>query len=175
MMEDIEIRESAAGDRAAIEALYPEAFPQEDLLPLVAALLREGHGVLSLVAQRGRSLLGHGAFTMCRVEGSNARAVLLGPLAVAAAAQQRGVGSAIVRAGLERLKREGVAWVFVLGDPAYYRRFGFAPENLVAPPYALPEEWRDAWQSVSLGGGRPLAGGKLSVPTVWRKPALWGP
>ena len=41
--------------------------------------------------------------------------------------------------------------VYVLGDPAYYGRSGFIPEPAIAPPYALPEEWRDAWQSLSLG------------------------
>jgi len=174
-MEEIEIRESEPGDHAAIEAHYRETFPQEDLLPLVGALLNEGKSLLSLVALRGGAVVGHGAFTICDIEGSNARVALLGPLAVAPAAQQHGIGSAVVRAGLERLEQEGVAAVLVLGDPAYYRRFGFAPETRVATPCALPEEWRGAWQSLSLGGAAPVAGGSLRVPTPWRDPALWGP
>lgn len=173
-MEDIEIRESAPADRAAIEALYPEVFPQEDLLPLVGTLLREGGSVLSLVALRGVALVGHGVFTMCSIEGSSARAALLGPLAVAPAAQQQGIGSAIVRTGLQRLERDGVVSVFVLGDPAYYRRFGFTPETRVAPPYALPEAWRGAWQSRRLGTMAPPEAGTLCVPRPWREPALWG-
>lgn len=174
-MEDIEIRESAPGDRAGIEALYPEVFPQEDLLPLVGALVKEGGSVLSLVALRGQALLGHCVFTMCSIEGSSVRVALLGPLAIAPAAQEQGIGSAIVRAGLQRLERDGVAWVFVLGDPAYYGRFGFAPESCVAPPYALPEDWRGAWQSRCLGSMAPPEAGTLCVPRPWREPALWGP
>lgn len=173
-MEDIEIRESAPGDRAAIEALYPEVFPQENLLPLVSTLLKARGSVLSLVALHGQALVGHGVFTMCSIKGSRARVALLGPLAVAPAVQKQGIGSALVRAGLQRLVRDGVASVFVLGDPSYYRRFGFAPETRVAPPYALPEDWRGAWQSRRLGAVAPPGAGTLCVPPPWREPALWG-
>jgi putative acetyltransferase len=175
IMAEIEIRESAPGDLAPIEGLYREAFPQEDLLPLVGALLKEGESVLSLVAVRGGALVGHGAFTIGGVEGGSVRVALLGPLAVAPGEQQQGIGSAIVRAGLKRLERDGVASVFALGDPAYYGRFGFAPETQVAPPYAVPQEWRDAWQSLSLGSAIAPEAGTLCVPPPWRRPALWAP
>jgi hypothetical protein len=36
-------------------------------------------------------------------------------------------------------------------------------------------EWREAWQSMSLGGAGPPHQGKLSVPQPWLKPALWAP
>lgn len=65
--------------------------------------------------------------------------------------------------------------VFVLGDPAYYGRFGFAPERGVAPPYPMPEEWADAWQSVGLDGTDSPRRGTLNVPSVWRRESLWGP
>lgn len=174
-MAEIEIRESKPPDLALIESLYNEAFPREDLLPLVRALLSEGGSVFSLVAMRDAALVGHGAFTKCSMDGGSARFALLGPLAVSPGEQQRGIGSAIVRAGLKRLERDGVALVVVLGDPAYYGRFGFAPETQVAPPYALPQEWRGAWQSLSLGVAAPPAAGTLCVPPPWREPALWGP
>lgn len=174
-MAEIEIRESLRGDRPAIEALYPEVFPQEDLLPLIRALLNQDEAVLSLVAFRGDTLVGHVAFTVCGVEGSSARVALLGPLAVAPAAQQQGIGSAIVRAGFKRLAAVEVSRVLVLGDPAYYERFGFTPEMRIAPPYALPEEWRRAWQSLSLAAAIPPEAGTLSVPGPWRDPALWRP
>lgn len=175
MIEEIDIRESAPGDWPAVDALYVAAFPEENLLPLVGALLQDGDAVLSLAALRGGALIGHGAFTICGIAGSNARVALLGPLAVAPTAQKRGVGSAIIHAGFMRLEADGVRRIFVLGDPAYYERLGFGKETRVAPPYALPETWRGAWQSVSLGGADPVNGGKLSVPPPWREPALWGP
>jgi len=172
---EIDIRESGASDRGAIEALYPEVFPREDLLPLVRALLDEGTAVLSLVAIVENAIAGHGVFTRCRVEGSDALVALLGPVAVLPGLQKRGISSALIGDGLTRLDSESVTSVFVLGDPAYYRRFGFQQERHVAPPFALPEEWRDAWQSAGLGGGHSIVDGKLTVPQPWRDPALWGP
>ena len=175
MTDRIEIRESQPSDLAAIEKLYPDAFPDEDLLPLVRELLREVAIVLSLVALADEALVGHVIFTDCSLAGRPDKAALLGPLAVVSARQRRGVGSAIVRAGLQRLEQVGTNRVYVLGDPAYYGRFGFEPEDGVAPPYPLPEEWQGAWQSLSLGGNQPPLLGKLSVPQAWRQPALWAP
>ena len=65
--------------------------------------------------------------------------------------------------------------VYVLGDPAYYQRFGLAADHRVAPPYPLPEAWQEAWQSLGLQGDEPSPAGELSVPQRWRQPALWGP
>ena len=132
MTEDVEIRESVAGDRAAIEALYPQAFPDEDLVPLVRALLAEGPAVLSLVAATGSGVAGHVLFTRCGLAGGTGAAALLAPLCVAPARQRQGIGSALARAGLRRLEDEGVGRVFVLGDPAYYGRLGFRPEGKVS-------------------------------------------
>ncbi len=174
MTKDLHIRTGEPGDLAAIEALYPAAFPDEDLLPLVRDLLAEGTGVLSLVAIAGSSLVGHVAFTYCGVTGSDAEAVLLAPLAVAPAHQRQGVGSALVRAGLKELEAAGVSHVYVLGDPAYYGKLGFLPRARVSPPYPMPEEWADAWQWMSQGDVEPLNRGELTVPDFWRKPALWG-
>jgi putative acetyltransferase len=174
-MHDIEIRQSRPDDLPSIEKLYPAAFPDEDLLPLVRTLLTEEPGILSLIAGAGDATAGHILFTLCAITGSDARAALLAPLAVAPEWQRKGIGSALIREGLSRLKRDGVAHVYVLGDPAYYGRSGFRPETGVAPPYPLPEEYRDAWQSLGLGSA-PLPGhGKLKLPDVWMQPALWGP
>ena len=176
-MEEIEIRDSVPGDFSSIEKLYPDAFPDEDLLPLVRELQREESIVLSLVGIIGRSLVGHVIFTTCGVDGSSDKVALLGPLGVATAWQRQGIGSAIVRAGLQRLESAGVTRVCVLGDPAYYGRMGFVPETNIAPPYPLPVEWCGAWQSMSLGsaGRPPPLQGKLSVPEPWLQPALWAP
>ena len=85
------------------------------------------------------------------------------------------MGVELVRKGLERLAGGPTAKVLVLGDPAYYSRFGFAPERFIDPPYKLPAEWVEAWQSLALTGPGPEARGVLSVPAPWRDPALWGP
>lgn len=99
---------------------------------------------------------------------------LLGPVAVAPARHGQGIGSAIIRKGLGILHTEGTARVLVLGDPAFYGRLGFVPDACIAPPYPLPDEWRDAWQSVNLHAAEPPLEGKLSVPHAWRQAKLWG-
>ena len=173
MIESIEIRESVPGDLASIEKLYPDAFPDEDLVSLVRELLQEASDALSLVGIIHSSLVGHVIFTTCGIAGCSDRVALLGPLAVAGAWRRQGIGGAIVRTGLQRLEEAGLTCVYVLGDPAYYGRLGFVPTAYVAPPYPL--EWREAWQSMSLGGAGPPHQGKLSVPQPWLKPALWAP
>ncbi len=175
MTADVLIRDSVPGDLAAIESIYPEAFPDEDLLPLVRDLLREARMVSSLVGTAGSQVVGHVVFTPCRVAGSSSRLAMLGPLAVAPAWQGQGVGSEIVRSGLQRLEVDGVSQVLVLGDPAYYGRFGFRPESRVMPPYALPPEWVGAWQSKGLGDAATSGRGELELPRPWLKPALWSP
>ena len=176
-MQRSSIRDSAPGDWPMIEALYRAAFPNEDLLPLVHALLREPATVLSLAATIGPALAGHAMFTACALTGSDDRAALLGPLAVIPRWQRRGVGSALVSAGLNRLRRDRITRVYVLGDPAYYGRFGFcrAGDTGAGPPYPLPAPWRSAWQSLALDRTAPASRGALRVPRPWRSPALWRP
>lgn len=173
MLGDLQIRESEARDRPAMDALYGDAFPDENLLPLLNDLLREPTGVLSLVGVRGATVVGHVMFTACGIEGSDARAALLGPLGVATAVQRQGVGSALVRDGLRRLQGDGIACVCVLGDPNYYARFGFEPEAGVLPPYELPAEWQGVWRSLRLGLEARVPRGKLVPPAPWMQPELW--
>lgn len=171
----VAIRQGAPDDSDGIEALYPDAFPDEDLLPVVRKLLDMPSGVLSLVAVEDGALVGHVIFTDCGLSDADARLALLGPLGVASARQGQGIGSALVRDGRERLRQAGITHVFVLGDPAYYARFGFAPETGVATPFELPVSWRDAWQSLALAAAARPPRGTLSVPEPWSDPALWAP
>jgi len=162
-----------AGGTEDLAALYAGAFPQEDLLPLLRALAGR-EDVLALLARLGLDLVGHVAFTRCGVAGRPGGIALLGPLAVAPDRQRRGIGGALVREGLRRLSAQGVVRVQVLGDPAYCARFGFRPDAAVAPPYALPEAWRTAWQALGLRDGAAPFAGVLEVPAPWRRPSLWG-
>ena len=172
-MDEVTIRSSRPGDLTGIEQLYPAAFPDEDLLPLVKGLLGNPDVVLSLVATVESQLVGHVAFTTCGVEGSDVNVALLAPLAVAPAVQRQGIGTALVQAGLRRLETAGVTNVFVLGDPAYYGRHGFEPEPLVETPLPIPGEWREAWQSIKLADTAAPGPGRLFVPEVWMRPELW--
>lgn len=175
MIERIEIRESVPGDWDSIERLYPDAFPDEDLLPLLRELFRYAPSILSLVGVIGSSVVGHVIFTPCRIAGGDDKVALLGPLAVAPARQRKGIGKALVHAGFQQLENDRVSHVYVLGDPAYYKRFGFKPETHVAPPYSLPAEWREAWQSTNLLGAKPPPRGKLRLPKPWLRSELWMP
>lgn len=174
MSAEIEIRPIQATDTEELEKLYPAAFPKEDLLPLIRDLLCEYSDVLSFVAVSDQAVVGHIAFTICGVVGRDEKVSLLGPLAVSPPLQRQGIGSALVKGGLGHLMFAGATQVFVLGDPAYYRRFGFKPNNKVTPPYALPQEWLTAWQSVNLYDVASELEGKLSVPPPWQRPSLWG-
>ena len=175
MSDELSIRRSSEDDIVAIEAIYPAAFPDEDLLPVVRSLLHGPVAALSLVATIDAQIVGHVIFTQCSVVGDSTDVALLAPLAVAPSRHRQGIGTAIVRAGLSELESAGVGRVFVLGDPAYYERFGFLSDSQVEPPYPLPAEWDGAWQSRGVGNeGRPCSG-KLSVPLQWQERSLWLP
>lgn len=168
------IGESSTEDHAAILALYPRAFPDEDLKPLVTALLDDPTGALSFVARLAGNLVGHMAMTPCGLEEQLAEIALLGPLAVDPRHQRRGIGKALIEEGLRQLRERGIVKVCVLGDPAYYGRSGFNPETGIKPPYPLPDEWQTAWQSLSLTSKGEAMRGLMTVPAFWRDPALWG-
>ena len=103
----------------------------------MARLCGDGDAALSLVAVEAEAVVGHVLFSRLRAP---AGALALGPLAVRADRRRRGIGARLVAAGLDRAKREGWRAVVVLGDPAYYRRFGFRPEAVrgMASLYAGP-------------------------------------
>lgn len=165
------IRPTGPADWPALQALYPAAFPDEDLLALVQALLADPT-VLSLVAVQDGAVIGHIAFTPCGV--GDTPVSLLGPLAVAPPAQRQGNGSALIQAGLDRLRATDTRAVVLLGDPAYYGRFGFRQETGITTPYPLPSHWGPAWQSLPLAPDRTIPAGALAVPSPWQVPSCWG-
>ena len=166
------IRESTRDDDAGILGLYPRAFPEEDLVPVVTALLEDPPIRMSLVAKVDEEIVGNVIFTTCSVEGGDARIALLAPLAVAPGSQRQGIGSKLVHDGLHRLGEANFDLVCVLGDPAYYGRLGFVPERRVGTPFPLPPQWADAWQSQYFDDAAPCTG-KLLVPAQWRRAELW--
>lgn len=170
-----QIRDSADRDVEAIGALYRAALPGEDLSGLLSELLANRDDVLSLVAVSGDDLIGHVAFARCHIDGGEAKLALLGPLAVQPARQQQGIGSALVRDGLRRLRDDGVSRVLVLGDPGYYGRHGFSTETDIQPPFPLVPEYLAGWQSLALAEDAGPCRGQLMVPAPWIRPALWGP
>jgi len=169
------IRRTVAEDLPEILALYPKVFPDEDLRPVVSNLLRGEAAIISLVACNEAAIIGHVIFTLFDDRDEAAAGALLGPLGVMAEYQGEGVGGALVKEGFRQLAELGVRQVFVLGDPAYYGRFGFDAEPNVLPPYELPAEWTGAWQSLLLLGQVPLTAGPCTLPEAWMERSLWGP
>jgi len=175
MIGKLEIRESRRSDAAAIEQLYVDAFPGEDMFPLVSELLDLGQSVISLVGMHDNVIVGHICFTFCHVEGGKDKVALLAPLAVTPTLHKQRIGSGLIQTGFNYLKNSKIGYVLVLGDPAYYSRFGFEAEGKVVAPYPLPPDWRDAWQSIHLCDAKTPHEGKLSVPEPWRNIELWTP
>ena len=171
---NLTIRECRPDDVAWLESLYPASYPEEDLLPLVRAMWNSSEEILSLAGEKDGIAAGHAVFTLGSIDGTERKIALLGPVAVDPHHQRSGIGSAIIREGLDRLKAEGIEQVFVLGDPAYYGRLGFLPGATVKAPYELPEEWSEAWQYLSLGNTDIAKEGRLHLPDFWMRRELWG-
>jgi putative acetyltransferase len=124
------IRPEAVQDHEAIADLTARAFDgvehsDQSEPALVAALRAAGALTVSLVAEENGTLIGHVAFSPITIDGRNLRWFGLGPVSVSPDRQRQGIGSALVREGLDRLRADGASGCVVLGDPAYYRRFGF--------------------------------------------------
>lgn len=170
----IRLRDAGAADCASVLETHRVAFGQDDEAVLVAALLQDetAQPVLSLLAETDEGTVGHILFSAAGIAGR--RAALLAPLAVRPECQRKGIGGALIAEGLTRLRADGVAAVFVFGDPAYYGRSGFGPAFArgMEPPHPVEEPWRDAWQvavfAPDTGSGRVTVAQSLDDPALWQ-------
>jgi HAD superfamily hydrolase (TIGR01509 family) len=123
------IRPETPDDLAAIRLVEESAFARPAEAALVDLARKRGKSVLSLVAHQDGHLLGHILFTPVTLASphSDGRGLGIGPVAVLPGFQRTGVGSRVMRAGLDHVRRLGYAFVVLLGDPAWYSRFGFKP------------------------------------------------
>jgi putative acetyltransferase len=139
------IREEAPTDAAAIHALTAAAFLHAPHTAhtehfIVGALRRAGALSLSLVADDAGEVIGHVALSPVRISDGSADWFGLGPISVKPELQRNGIGSLLMRAAIERLRQSAAAGCVLVGDPAYYSRFGFKPEpGLVLP--GVPQEY----------------------------------
>ncbi|MGI2031989.1 GNAT family N-acetyltransferase [Rhizobium panacihumi] len=138
-------RAEQPGDAAAIAAVTAEAFagvPHSDgSEPAIIARLREaGALTVSLVAGIDGVVIGHVAFSPVTFSSGEGDWYALGPVSVLPEHQGQGIGARLIRDGLEAIKNLDAAGCVVLGEPAYYRRFGLLSDTgLICP--GLPPEY----------------------------------
>jgi len=121
------IRPERDSDKAAVYAVNASAFGTSIEADLVDRLRAQVPETISLVAEDREEIVGHILFSPVTVRSDSVINMMgLAPMAVTPACQRRGIGSALVRAGLQRCTATGVSAVVVLGHPLFYPRFGFS-------------------------------------------------
>ena len=153
---EVKIREETAADVAVIEALTRTAFLSASHSSLTehliaSALRRAGQLAVSLVAQHGEAVIGHVGVSPVAITDGTQGWFGLGPLAVLPQRQRRGIGTQLMHAALERLRGHQAGGCVVLGDPAFYARFGFRPD----PDLLLPGVPAEYFQAIAFGRRRP--------------------
>ena len=142
----ITVRPETTDDHTAIHDVNALAFGREIEAKLVEALRRLPDFIpeLSLVAVEAGRVVGHILFSPMVIETKEGAvpALTLAPLAVRPEFQNQGIGSELVRDGLERCRRLGHEIVVVVGHPEYYPRFGFSPARArgLEAPFPVPDE-----------------------------------
>jgi putative acetyltransferase len=122
------IRAEEKNDWFAVHAVNVAAFESPVEANLVDALREQARPVVSLVAEHEGAIVGHIMFSPVELPGFPERKIMgLAPMAVSPEYQRQGIGSTLVRAGLEQCRELGMGAVIVLGHADYYPRFGFSP------------------------------------------------
>ena len=147
------IRPETAADAAVIAALTTAAFAHADHsngteAEIIARLRADGDLTLSLVAEQAGEIIGHIAFSPVTINGEQKGWFGLGPVSVHPDYQRQGIGSALINAGLEQIHTAAAQGCVLLGNPAYYSRFGFEPCPNLRYPHA-PAEY---FMALLLGG-----------------------
>ncbi len=161
MIADVIIRPEEPADLSAIHAVVEAAFPTSAEARLVDRLRVDRDSEISLVAVDDAVIVGHVLFSRMT---AGLRALGLGPVAVSPDRQRSGVGSLLIRRGLAHAEADGWEIVFVLGDPAYYRRFGFDPALArgFTSPYAGPH-----FMALGLASVLPGLSGKVNYAAAF--------
>jgi len=143
--EMIIIREERPEDVVGIRQVNEQAFGSPVEANLVDLLRTRGKVSLSLVATQNDRIVGHILFSLVRVESEGGvfdAALGLAPMAVLPGLQKQGIGSQLVKRGLEHCRKSGYECVVVLGHAEYYPRFGFVPASRygLTCEYDVPDE-----------------------------------
>jgi putative acetyltransferase len=130
-MSMMSIRAATPRDREAIRLVEEHAFRQKSEAGLVDALIADGDAIVELVAEDEGQVVGHILFSRLYVTQGRKKfaAVALAPLAVEPSFHGTGIGGALIREAHLKLKAAGETLSVVLGDPAYYGRFGYTHQR----------------------------------------------
>ena len=156
--EMFKIRAEQSGDAAAIHAVHSSSFPTSAEADLVERLRAAGRLSVSRVAEAHGQIVGHVAFSPVTADRASG-GVGLAPVAVLELHRRHGIAADLIRAGLAACRESGFTWCVVLGEPAYYQRFGFRP----APAFGLTDEYGggDCFQVLELADGAMPSGSGL--------------
>ena len=134
---DVIIRDEKRNDVQAITDVTVAAFRTLEVSDhteqfVIEALRAAGALTLSLVAETGGRVVGHIAFSPVTITDGTTNWFGLGPVSVLPEYHRQGIGKALIREGLSRLKEMGERGCCLVGHPGYYRQFGFDnPAGLV--------------------------------------------
>jgi putative acetyltransferase len=140
---EVIIRSERPGDIAGIRDVALAAFETAVEADLVDALRAQAALLISLVADDSGVIVGHVAFSPVTLSGRPELKIMgLAPMAVVPSRQREGIGSALVRAGLDACRQLGFRAVVVLGHARYYPRFGFGPASRLGlvSEYDVPDD-----------------------------------
>jgi putative acetyltransferase len=141
---NISIRPEQPKDHVAIRAIVTAAFPTDTEARLVDILRANGKAIYSFVAVDDHDeVLGHILFSPVTTPLPMAKGLGLAPVAVQPELQNQGIGSQLIRASLIEIKADGFDYVVLLGNPAYYQRFGFQTASAfgLQNEYGVDEEF----------------------------------
>jgi predicted N-acetyltransferase YhbS len=162
MTTKITIRPESTEDTGPIERLTEAAFKHAEHSShtehfIINALRHAGQLSLSLVAVEGDRVVGHVAISPVTISSGAFGWYGLGPISVLPDRQAQGIGSMLVKVALTRLQALGGAGCVLLGDPSYYKRFGF----MVVPGLELPGVAQGYFQAILFGAELPVGSVKF--------------
>lgn len=165
-----------------VEKLFTSVFTSSEgeqegrLIGKLAAELAsrvDNQEVICIGAYEDRAVVGAIFFTCLRFD-EPIDAYMLAPVAVSTAYQGRGVGQALIRSGLEELKRRSAALVVTYGDPAFYSKVGFKALSVDVVPSPLPLSMPEGWLGQSLTEEPiPVLRSRPACVLAFNNPAYW--
>ncbi|WP_326561824.1 GNAT family N-acetyltransferase [Micromonospora sp. NBC_01796] len=178
-MTTVRLRPEGPADEPAIRRVVAAAFAAPDRpvpaeVRLVEALRDSDAWLpeLSMVAEVDGDVVGYALLTRVMVQPGAVPALALGPVAVLPKRRGVGYGTDVVQAALAAATELGERLVVVLGDPAYYRRFGFVPAaryELTSPWSGLGAPWQALLLPPSVSGDGAVLSGEVNYPLPWSR------